>query len=363
MIDTCAGILGGAYLLNDAIKLGPFLLRYHYLVIIISGIIAYLLMRHRLKSSPDTRETILNYAANSVFIWFVIWKFSYILFNFSKAISNPQTILFFSGGKNGALVGTAVALLYVAFTVKKTEVNHKMVIDTFIHGIISFLAVYYVALLFLMNEVFQNSIKLVVLVVIYLIYRRYRQKEHVHKKELSLQERKEIMKKIIVTIILVGLVGYTIYNAAFSEKTAAVGIEKGNVAPDFELVKLSGETIKLSDYKGKKVMLNFWASWCGPCRAEMPDMQELHEEGREDLVILAVNATHTEQSESGPANFVSEYGLTFPILIDEAGRVNETYQVIALPTTYFIDSEGKIADKFTGTLSYEQMLNGISKLN
>lgn len=171
------------------------------------------------------------------------------------------------------------------------------------------------------------------------------------------------MKKVIAFIIFAGLIGYTIYTAAFSEKTAVVGLEKGNLSPDFELVTLDNEKVKLSDYRGKKVMLNFWASWCGPCRAEMPDMQKLHEVGQDDLVILAVNATQTEKSEESAQEFVKELGLTFTTVLDKEGEVSKTYQVIGLPTTYFIDSEGKINDKFTGTLSYQQMLNGISKLD
>ena len=164
-------------------------------------------------------------------------------------------------------------------------------------------------------------------------------------------------------IVFIGLIGYMVFSTAFSEKTASVGLEKGNLAPDFELTTVTGEKVKLSDYRGKKILLNFWASWCGPCRAEMPDMQKLNEEGREDLVILAVNATGTERSKVAPTNFIKELGLTFPIAFDEEGKVVKTYQVIALPTSFFIDSEGKINDKYTGTLSHEQMLNGISKLD
>src|SRR5699024_6220346 len=84
-----------------------------------------------------------------------------------------------------------------------------------------------------------------------------------------------------------------------------VGLEKGKRAPDFELETLEGGTVKLSDYRGKRVMLNFWASWCGPCRAEMPDMQTFHEDT--EIVILAVNLTDTESSEKNIPNFVDEH--------------------------------------------------------
>lgn len=171
------------------------------------------------------------------------------------------------------------------------------------------------------------------------------------------------MKKTIAIIVFIGLIGYMIYTTAFTEKAADVGLEKGNIAPDFELVTTTGEKVKLSDFRGKKVLLNFWASWCGPCRAEMPDMEKLNKEGRDDLVILAVNATQTEKSKEDPKSFIKELGLTFPIAFDEKGEVVKMYQVIALPTSYFIDSKGKINEKYTGTLSHEQMVNGISKLD
>lgn len=161
--------------------------------------------------------------------------------------------------------------------------------------------------------------------------------------------------------MFIGLIGYTIYTAAFTEK-AVVGLEKGNLSPDFELVTLDGDKVKLSDLKGKRVFLNFWASWCGPCQEEMPDIQKLQAEGHDDLVILAVNAFHTERNKESIEVFAKDHGLTFPIVLDEKGVVCDTYQVITVPTTYFIDTEGIIIDKYTGSLSYDQMVDKISKL-
>src|SRR5699024_12283205 len=102
------------------------------------------------------------------------------------------------------------------------------------------------------------------------------------------------MKKLFIVVVIVGLFGWVIYEFIDSKEDTAgeeveqdseVGIEKGDLAPDFELETLDGETVKLSDFRGQKVLLNFWATWCPPCRAEMPDMQKFHEEN-EDAVIL-----------------------------------------------------------------------------
>lgn len=252
------------------------------------------------------------------------------------------------------MLATIVAVIYLFVKLKDNSGNKKFILDGIIVGGFSFFISFYMILALFGHDVLSSFIKLLVLVILFLLYLN---------KDIKQQERKETMKKVIALIVFIGLIGYTIYTTAFTEQTAVVGLEKGNLAPDFELVTLDGDKVKLSDYQGKKILLNFWASWCGPCRAEMPDMEKLHKEGREDFVILAVNATQTERSKESPAEFIKELGLTFPTVLDEKGEVSKTYQVIALPTSYFIDSEGKIGDKYTGTLSYEQMINGVSKLD
>jgi len=140
-----------------------------------------------------------------------------------------------------------------------------------------------------------------------------------------------------------------------------VGLEKGKRAPDFELETLEGGTVKLSDYRGKRVMLNFWASWCGPCRAEMPDMQTFHEDT--EIVILAVNLTDTESSEKNIPNFVDEHGLTFPILLDKETEVATRYQIQPIPTSFMIDSDGIIHKVAYGALNYELMVKEFDRMS
>jgi len=119
-------------------------------------------------------------------------------------------------------------------------------------------------------------------------------------------------------------------------------LEIGAKAPDFSLRNLKGETVKLSDFKGKKVMLNFWATWCPPCKQEMPAIQQFFEEKGEDVVILAVNIDGAEDV----IEFVQSRKITFPILLDENNRVNEQYKIVTIPTTFFIDEKGIIQHKF-----------------
>ena len=130
--------------------------------------------------------------------------------------------------------------------------------------------------------------------------------------------------------------------------TEKQGLAKGDLAPDFELTTLAGDTVKLSDYRGKKIMLNFWASWCPPCRSEMPHMENYYTDNKEsdNMEILAVNMTKTEKNKVESAKeFVDEYKLTFPILLDEDSEVMKMYQIKVYPTSYIINEEGVITDK------------------
>ncbi|WP_391120436.1 peroxiredoxin family protein [Psychrobacillus sp. L3] len=137
------------------------------------------------------------------------------------------------------------------------------------------------------------------------------------------------------------------------------GVGKGDSAPNFKLTTLEGKEVSLADYKGKKVVLNFWATWCPPCKAEMPHMQNYYEDMavKENVEILAVNL------DSGMDNvkaFQEDYALSFPILLDEEGKVGKIYQAITIPTTYIIDTNGTIQNKIVGPMD-EQMLTDLVK--
>ncbi|WP_053363595.1 redoxin domain-containing protein [Bacillus sp. FJAT-27251] len=127
--------------------------------------------------------------------------------------------------------------------------------------------------------------------------------------------------------------------------------ETGKPAPSFSLVNMEGKEVKLEDYKGKKVMLNFWATWCPPCKAEMPAMQQLYEKAGGSFEILAIAI----DPDNDVAGFVNEYELTFPILLDKNGTVNNDYGIISIPTTFLIDEDGKMKKKHIGMMTLEQM--------
>ncbi|PKG22405.1 peroxiredoxin family protein [Niallia nealsonii] len=158
-----------------------------------------------------------------------------------------------------------------------------------------------------------------------------------------------MVKKIILLIGLCFLYAASLEHTAIAAKTKP--LEIGAKAPDFSLRNLKGETLKLSDFKGKKVMLNFWATWCPPCKQEMPAIQQFFEEKGKDVVILAVNIDGSEDV----IEFVQSKKITFPILLDENNRVNEQYKVVTIPTTFFIDEKGIIQHKFYSAMPIEIM--------
>lgn len=124
----------------------------------------------------------------------------------------------------------------------------------------------------------------------------------------------------------------------------------GHPAPDFELKNLDGELVRLSDFKGKPVIVNFWATWCPPCRAEFPDFQKVSVEQADKLVIIGINHTTGDSPQFVP-DFVAEFGITFPIVLDETGETVKAYKVVGLPTTVFIDSNGIVKEVFAGPIN------------
>jgi cytochrome c biogenesis protein CcmG, thiol:disulfide interchange protein DsbE len=137
----------------------------------------------------------------------------------------------------------------------------------------------------------------------------------------------------------------------------------GFTAPGFTLDSLSGDLITLSDLRGKVVVLNLWASWCPPCRAEMPALNAVYERFRDQgLVVLGVNTTY-QDDEAGARAAIRDWGLTFPIVFDRDGATGRQYRVQAMPTTFFIGHDGVIRDiVFGGPMSEALIASKIEKL-
>ena len=129
----------------------------------------------------------------------------------------------------------------------------------------------------------------------------------------------------------------------------------GFLLPDFELTGIEGENHQLSGYKGKPIIINFWASWCKPCEAEMPALQKMYEKYNSDIVFLTINNTNQDNLVD-VRNFINKYQLKFPVLLDHDGSANSLFQVQALPTTFFVNSNGIIQEIIIGGPMSEVLL-------
>jgi peroxiredoxin len=131
---------------------------------------------------------------------------------------------------------------------------------------------------------------------------------------------------------------------------------KSFAAPNFTLSATDGSSYTLQDLRGQPVIINLWASWCPPCRAEMPALQSVYTDYQADgLVVLAVNATNQDELQTA-LEFAASLNLTFPILLDQNGEVSSLYQLQALPTTFFVDREGIIQELVVGGPMAEALL-------
>lgn len=194
------------------------------------------------------------------------------------------------------------------------------------------------------------------------------------------------MKKYAFTLAIIILFGISIYtvisynknkttgsntsvnNSILSVKDSKSSIDKKSLetipkekAIDFKLKDLNGKNVSLSDFKGKKVLLNFWATWCPPCRAEMPDIEKLYQENKDsDLVILGVNLGEDTQTVK---SYIDKNKYNFNILLDSDQAVAIKYNIVSIPTSFFIDKEGNIIYKKVGAMSIEEMRDNVNLLN
>lgn len=139
----------------------------------------------------------------------------------------------------------------------------------------------------------------------------------------------------------------------------SAGVEVGQPIPDFKLVALDGKVKTNADYEGRPLVLNFWASWCPPCREEMPLLQRLYETRAGEIYVVGINYAETRPK---VLSFVQNFEISFPILLDEDGKVNDLYQVSGYPLTLFVNQEGILVAYHLGQLTPETLANYLKVL-
>lgn len=170
--------------------------------------------------------------------------------------------------------------------------------------------------------------------------------------------------KRVTASVIIGLFGlwvaYLLLWPSQGSKAAGTGIAVGAPAPDFELKTMDGKTYRLSELKGRPVMINFWASWCAPCRAEMPALQAAYKEHESTgFLILAVNLNEADVAITA---FQQKLGLTFPIVIDKEDKVSRLYDIVPLPTSYFVDRNGIVQGRWQGEIRTPQLQAMLKKI-
>lgn len=171
-----------------------------------------------------------------------------------------------------------------------------------------------------------------------------------------------MIKKVSIAVLLLILVLLLLVAGCATEtESGARGPEVGSLAPDFNLPNLDGDYTSLNSYRGKPVLLNFWATWCGPCRMEMPFLQEIYDEWTDKgLVLLTVNLG---ESTNVARNFMQENGFTMPVLLDSSRVLLNRYQITGIPTTFFIDKDGIIREGRIGSFpSKETIEQSLTKI-
>lgn len=160
---------------------------------------------------------------------------------------------------------------------------------------------------------------------------------------------------LLIAVLLLAACGGSDQNSG-----APQGVNQGNQALDFTLETVDGKQVSLSDYRGQVVMINFWATWCPPCRAEIPGLEAAYREhGEHGFIILGVNVQDPAQV---VAPFVDEMGMTYPVLLDINGTVVKDYRAQGLPMSLFVDREGVIRVRHVGYLSEGQLSQYLSQV-
>lgn len=177
--------------------------------------------------------------------------------------------------------------------------------------------------------------------------------------------------KLLGAGILIGLgLGILVLFAIFADDLLVTDIQSDqgselmvpdidSPAPVFELQSIKGEAVNLHDLQGRAVIVNFWATWCGPCQVEMPLLQSYHDRHNQELIVLAINVGESPQDIE---KYLEELGLNLNVLLDTKGEVENLYRVRGLPTTYFIDEEGIIRYIHLGLLSESQIKGYLANL-
>jgi thiol-disulfide isomerase/thioredoxin len=290
---------------GGALSLGPVTVPYTWLFLALSLAAGYAVFSYLMKKNRETGKLVGSLLVNSLLLWVGIWKAAPLIFQWKAVTSHPMLLLYLPGGLPGTLIGFAGAGAYLFFAVRKRKIPWKQFSLPLAIGLGTALS-FALVLNFLVLRPFPAA-------------------------------------------------------AGASTAEAEIGTSPGDRAPGFTLPDLTGSPKSLSDYHGKLLFLNFWATWCPPCKAEIPEMARFYREHADNPVeIAAVNLTASESGIEAVKTFVRERNIPFPVLIDDQNIAEFLFQVTAVPTTFVISPEGIILGKKTGSVNAAWMKRQLS---
>ncbi|MFD2117483.1 TlpA family protein disulfide reductase [Paenibacillus yanchengensis] len=336
----------------DNLQIGSFVLNSDLLVYLVAGAIAALLITFRNKEA-DYKEQFSSVAWNTLLLWIIVWKGSYIVFDLKSFAANWQSILYFDGGTAGFVLAAVIGSIYLLLSFFKHS-NWKIAIENMLLYVSSWLVIFSLSRIVWGQVVtLTHYVLLILSLVLALLLMRP-----------AFQLTKKAVPQLFGVLLVAGLIGYIAYEQVelkLRVPTAVsgaenVGVRVGQTAPNFTTVDLTGKEVQLAEYRGKTVLLNFWATWCSVCKAEMPHVQKLHEQlDEEKYVILSVNSTSQDSGMKQVEKYIYDSELTFQVVLDESGQIIKDYRVRAYPVTLIIAPDGTVTRNHTGAISYDQM--------
>lgn len=326
------------------------------------------------------------YFSDIFFYYILTWKLSYVLFDWAIFVDNPMSLLYFHGGIKGHWLGILIAILLFIF--KANRQKERLDWSQLLFSFASYFLFYQSMLFILSKQTIVGALFVILTFVVLYQARTFSDgyslffilvnacllafRQQISKIEgwtfiaitcIGLVATVTQEKRILKTVLGWGLIIVLFATLSFNLSQSSANDRVTEKAVDFELNTLDGEKIRLSDYEGKKVVLNLWATWCPPCKAEMPHIQRFYEEHGDEVEVIAVNLTSIDHGKEALQNFIEEYELTFPIPLDETGEVGDIYEAFTIPTSYFIDSEGRIAEKVVGPMDQRMMERIVEKMD
>lgn len=343
--------------MNDVLFLGPLIVPVRLLVLAVAALVGYAALRFRLyRSAADakTRKRVLDPLGHAFFAGLIIWKFSPLLLDTRFVLEHPLSLLYFSGGRTGLLLAAVYAVLMLAYTTWKRKLAVLFFPDAVMTLLFAGGGAYSLMLLLLGGGWFAAVFAVL---GFGLYYAQLRFKQPLGSRKSGNMMSAAIALSLIVVLVQNNLPSQDDYG---DDTQRTTGVRIGHIAADFTLTALDGTTVQLSDYRGKRVLLNFWATWCPPCKAEMPHLEKFWQEAQQQgIVVLGINLTDTERSVDHVASFVTERDLTVPVVLDQGGYVRDLYRVRAYPTSFIVDSNGVIRGVYQGAIDYETMRKAV----